>query len=732
MNDEFRQMVIEALRRGETLPAEWAPLLFPAQKREYELTYAGKAREEEIIASTLAVPLQPERTFGTPSAADAWRNMLIFGDNLQAMKTLLEMKQAGKLCNADGTPGVRLVYIDPPFATKQDFRGTQDQKAYQDKVAGARFLEHLRKRLILIRELLSDDGSLYLHLDQRKAHYAKVLADEVFGEHNFRNEIIWRNTNAHNKADTFGQIHQQIFLYTRSAQYRFHKTYRPRFRKYVESHYRHTDEEGKYRLSDLTGDGVRTGESGLPWKGYNPTDKGRHWAIPGYIYDYVEDDISELGVIGKLDYLFERGFIEIPANAGGQPQIKRWESLGMGTPLQDVWAYQPFTKNIYAGSNEAIDQDVSWAFSQSEAVDYPTQKPEGLLARIVKSSSDEGDIVLDAFAGSGTTCAVAEKLGRRWIGIDCGKLAIYTIQKRLLSLKAGIGQKGKPLTPQPFTLYNAGLYDFSTLRQLPWQDWRFFALQLFGCRDEPHTIGGLALDGKRQGASVLVFDHLRQPGRRIDEETIQSIHAAVGDKVGNRFFIIAPRGVFDFQQDYLDLEGVRYYALRIPYSFINELHQREFTALKQPADENDVNAIVDAVGFDFIRPPEVTWTAGMAAPVAQDKRGAAVQPGMLVQACLHITGFASRAMIRGQDTRGGLETLSLVLVDLDYDGDLFVADQVHFAAELKANDWRIWMPPEAVGAQNMVVCIDIFGNEAREIVTAEQFGLPASTMDDEG
>ena len=155
MNDELRQMVIDKLRRGEDLPAEWARELFPPEKREYELVYHGKEREEDILADTLAVPLQSVRTFGT--GPDGWRNMLIFGDNLQVLKRLVEMKEKGELINADGTPGVRLVYIDPPFATKQEFRGSQDQRAYQDKIAGARFLEFLRARLVLMRQNLSDE-----------------------------------------------------------------------------------------------------------------------------------------------------------------------------------------------------------------------------------------------------------------------------------------------------------------------------------------------------------------------------------------------------------------------------------------------------------------------------------------------------------------------------------------------------------------------------------------------
>src|SRR5947209_1258446 len=124
-----RQELIRLLEQGEEISPEWARLLFPPEKREYELVYHGKEREEDILANTLAVPLQPVRTFGKNGVA--WHNMLIFGDNLQVMKSLLDLKKAGKLCNADGTPGVRLAYIDPPFATKQEFHGSEDQKAYQ-------------------------------------------------------------------------------------------------------------------------------------------------------------------------------------------------------------------------------------------------------------------------------------------------------------------------------------------------------------------------------------------------------------------------------------------------------------------------------------------------------------------------------------------------------------------------------------------------------------------------
>ncbi|MHB1181941.1 MAG: site-specific DNA-methyltransferase [Sulfuricella sp.] len=642
MNDELRQRVIQALQRGEDLPSDWARELFPPEKSEYELVYYGKEREEDIIAGTMAVPLQAERTFGK-NGVD-WHNMLILGDNLQVMKTLLEQKKAGKLCNADGTPGIRLIYIDPPFATKQEFHGSDDQKAYQDKVVGARFVEFLRKRLVLLRELLSDDGAIYVHLDWKKVHYLKVVMDEIFGENNFRNEIVWhypgREMHISNK---FNAKHDTLLFYAKTT-------------------------AARVRMDQVT----------IPYD--------REERLKGLRRKVHEDEDGK-------EWVWEtRG------QAAGQEAYKRYvdEIIEQGRALSDVWSDMQFLRG-----------------NHPERTGYPTQKPSELLERVIKGSSSAGDLVLDAFAGSGTTCAVAEKLGRRWIGIDCGKLAIYTIQKRLLNLKAEIGHSDAARKAKPFTLYNAGLYDFSKLKQLPWADWRFFCLQLFGCKEERHTIGGLQLDGKLKGASVLVFNHHEKPGAGIDEETIQSIHAAIGKKIGRKFHIIAPRGVFGFQQDYIDLDGVRYYAMRVPYSIINELHQREFTALKQPDDEMAVNDTVDSVGFDFIQPPKVKWTVGVNARKGQ----------LIKEAFLKIDNFESRARLRGEDTHGGIETFSMLMLDFDYDGDVFDLDAVFYNHQMEETGWEARFSAESLGDNVMAVFIDTHGNEAREVIPLTQFGL---------
>ena len=201
---------------------------------------------QQILADTMAVPFQPVSTFGK-NGVD-WHNKLIFGDNLQALKTLIKMKEDGELVNSDGTPGVRLIYIDPPFATKEEFRGTQDQKAYQDKIAGAEFLEFLRKRLVLLKELLSDDGSIYLHLDWRKGHYAKILMDEIFGENHFVNDIIWhkgfRGTESKNK---YQQAHELVFLYSKKENYVWNQVHSP-YRDENMSRYNKTDKKGRYAL----------------------------------------------------------------------------------------------------------------------------------------------------------------------------------------------------------------------------------------------------------------------------------------------------------------------------------------------------------------------------------------------------------------------------------------------------------------------------------------------------
>lgn len=629
-----RLAIADLISRGKALPADLKYALFPLERNEYELVYAGKEREEDIIASALAVPLQPVREFGRPSE-QSWRNQLIFGDNLQVLKTLLEMKRHGDLVNAHGQAGVQLVYIDPPFATDRDFAGGDDERAYRDKIVGAQFLEFLRRRLVLLRELLSDDGSIFVHLDSKKGHYAKVLLDEIFGERNFRNEIVWHYYNKmQGNIGRFASNHDVIFWYSKSSSFKFNRLREPR-------------EAPKQQQKRV-------------WDGKTKSLK------------QARDDA------GKLIYYTETE-----------------------RTIDDVWRV-PYIMPA----------------DRTQNLKYPTQKPESLLHRVIASASEEGDIVLDAFAGSGTTPAVAEKLGRRWIAVDSGKLSIYTMQKRLLSLRKEIGNKGIAVDTKPFVLSNAGLYDFGKLRELPWNQWRFFALSLFGCVDDPHTVSGVALDGYRSGADVLVFDHTHNGGVVLDHGFVDDLHSQIGRTAGSDVFIIAPAASIVFLEDYIDKGDTRYYILRIPYSIINELHARPFEALRQPIDESQVNRTVDAVGFDFIKQPKVVC----AYELNESSGEARVE--------IRIERFESEALARGAAPRENRGSLAAVLVDFDYpyaeatgrdSAPPFVLDRVFYAGDLAESNWTLSFAAKELGDHAMIVYLDVFGNEFTEVKARGDF-----------
>lgn len=385
MNDELRQQVIEALRRGEDLPDDVARELVAPEKREYELVYRGKQRAEDVIADTLAVPLQSVSTFGVDGTN--WHNMLILGDNGQVLKRLVEDKRAGKLTNADGTPGVRLVYIDPPFATQQEFRGTQDQKAYRDKVLGAEFVEFLRQRFILLRELLAANGSLFLHADYRKVHYLKVILDEVFKEGNFRNEIILPGRASKNLQQQFEEIsrlnvrHDTLLWYSASPQARFSKLW-------VEKH-KSGNPEGHWHHFWSTAD-----RSTMRYELFGITPKTGQWTW--------EEGRAKRAVANYERFKWE---------GGGRTIAEYWRDTGCA--LEFIRKNpEDGTPQYWRAPADLRLADTVWSGVPiySNSTGYPTEKSEALLSQIIELGSAEGDVVLDAFVGSGTTVAVAEKL----------------------------------------------------------------------------------------------------------------------------------------------------------------------------------------------------------------------------------------------------------------------------------------------------------------------------------
>lgn len=654
------QEIATYLRSGRRLPAHLFPHLFEAPK-EYELAYAGKSRRVDVLAETMAVPLQPARTFGEPSGD--WSDMLILGDNLQVLRRLVQMKEAGELRNGDGTDGARLIYIDPPFATRREFLGPKEQRAYMDKVAGAEFVEFLRRRLILLREVLADDGSIYVHLDQKKGHYIKVVLDEVFGEHNFRNEISRIKCNPKNfNQPAFGNVHDIIFFYSKNRRSPDTMVWNGAYERHADDrlppNVKFTEDGRGYTTQPLHAKGKRQGATGQAWRGKLPPE-GRHWA-------YVPEE---------LDRLEEAGLIEWSST--GNPREIQWVEDAKGKKLQDIWEFKDPGDRLSS---------------------YPTEKNLDLLMTIVAASSNEDDIVLDAFVGSGTSLEAATRLNRRWIGIDSSKFSIYVAQARLLE------HAGKQAPERPFTLYNAGLYDYSSLRSLPWDDYRRFVLQLFQCRDEPTTVGGLSFDGFIGDSPVLVFNFNDHADSKIGRDYVNDLASLVGGRIGSRCFIIAPALAVEPYEDYLDVSGTRFFFLRIPYSIIEELHKRAFSELRQPESAELTNATIESVGFDFIQPPlvECEWTdAGDTLDV-------------------RITQFVSEAFA-APPTEAEISSLAMVLLDYDYGDDVFAMDAVHFSEDIAKNDWKFSVPKDAAGDQMMIVYIDIYGNEHRETKSRDDF-----------
>lgn len=375
-------------------------------------------------------------------------NRLIYGDNLLAMAALL----AGD----DDTPSMRgkvdLIYIDPPFDSKADYRtkitlpgGDIEQRptaieqfAYSDtwQDGTASYLQMIVPRLLVMRELLSDAGSIYLHLDWHVAHYVKVVLDEVFGKEKYVSEVIWARTSSHNDPSRFGNIHDIIFVYGKSDERIWNVQYVPYSKEYIKAEFRPDDHGKLVKYENLTGAGVTSGSSGMPWRGVDPTKSGRHWAIPSRLLRMygIEETVATQE---KLERLLAAG--RIKTKDDGTPLmrgLKTYLEELPGTPLQSIWA------DLLRVGNTA-----------KERLGYATQKPESLLDRIVNVSSNKGSIVADFFAGSGTMAAVAERLGRQWIACDLGKPACMVTRKRLIDQDA-----------KPFLYQHVGDYQVEMAR----------------------------------------------------------------------------------------------------------------------------------------------------------------------------------------------------------------------------------------------------------------------------
>ncbi|HEL1259081.1 DNA methyltransferase [Streptococcus equi] len=635
LNSEDKKYLINLLESGEQIPEDYKYLLFPNLQEEYELTYAGKMRREDILAGedgTLPVPLQLERVFNGkehPAFEDGWKNMIVFGDNLQFLKTINENKDPLIKDKVKGK--VKLIYIDPPFATQDEFQNKEGAKAYSDKKKGSEFLEFIRRRLILAKEILSDDGSIYVHMDQKMGHYVKLILDEVFGKNCYQNEIVWHYRTGNLTYSHFQQKHDSIFFYGKKTKPYFEQQY---IKEY-------------------------------------------------YVQIYGPD--KKLSMKGPNDGIDKYGEYKI-------------------SQMDDVW-------------------NISAVFTLSkEHISYPTQKPEELLARIIKASTNEGDIIMDFFGGSGTSMSVAEKLGRRWITCDLGKLSYLTMQKRLLQIQDSKCLESKTKYDKParsFITCKLGMYDLRTTLNLEWDKYKHFVSQLFEYDAKEVKTSGIQFDGEKRGFPVKVFNYIEHKESAVDYNYISELHKSIKSKKYSRVYIVAPATRVDFIADYEELDDTRYYFLKVPYEMIEELHKTPFTKSRQPRSKDDVNDIEEMKGFQFIYTPEVECVF---------KNGKK-------DTVLSVTKFVS-------DPLNGCEmdnfsTLSSIFVNYDYNGKEFLMDDVRFWSEIESDkkenkdtkvnydnekptsiEWKI--PTKLLGNKTVFIFTDIYGNDVTVSLSKEK------------
>lgn len=407
-------------------------------------------------------------------------NRLIYGDNLLAMAAIL--------AGSEDLPSMRgkvdLIYIDPPFDSKADYRtkinlpgGDIEQKptaieqfAYSDtwQDGTASYLQMIVPRLALMSELLSDRGTIYIHLDWHVGAYVKIALDEIFGKENFVNEIVWRRAFAHNDPGRCGNIHDTLYYYQKSSERIWNKVFQKPSPEYIEIFFDQYDPVRKERYNRLPLDAPRHGDGGnlvYEWKGA--------WPAPGRTWACVKSQMEEYD---------RKGLIHYPKKEGGKPRLKRYESEFEGVTLQDLWI------------------DINKIHNQSdELLDYPTQKPEALLERIIRSSSNKGDIVADFFVGSGTTAAVAERLGRKWIATDLGKPACMVARKRL------IDQDAKPFLYQHVGDYQVEMARSTLGRKFRMGDLSEIVLGLFGALPLPAEENPNRNMGRVHGTKTLVL-----------------------------------------------------------------------------------------------------------------------------------------------------------------------------------------------------------------------------------
>ncbi|XVJ59599.1 MAG: site-specific DNA-methyltransferase [Tepidisphaera sp.] len=375
------------------------------------------------------------------------------------------------------------MYIDPPFNSNRNYEvfwgESKEKRSFEDRHESTQaYIDYMRPRCVQLARVLKPTGSFYYHCDWHASHYVKVMLDQIFGENNFQNEVIWKRTHAHGSSDRYAPIHDSIFFYSGGGKFTWTHPTVAHSGEYIAKKFKTVDESGRpFQAITLTGSGIRNGESGKPWRNVDPTMIGRHWGIPRHVLERYK--LSGATVQDRLDALDAAGMIYWP-KGDGQPRLKWYADELGGQALGTVWTDIPPVNSQAA-----------------ERLGYPTQKPLALLERIIKASSNPNDIVLDAFCGCGTALVAAQNLGRQWIGIDISPTACRVMAKRLRDVckmrESEPGHRAKD--PNSFIVRDLPWTE-AKLRAIPPFEFENWAVIALGGIPNKVQVGDMGIDGR--------------------------------------------------------------------------------------------------------------------------------------------------------------------------------------------------------------------------------------------
>lgn len=718
------ERILESLESRHRVSLQTREWVLPSKDTAAQDWITANARQQNLasVQGGLFGQAQPSLDDAEGAAKDDhWNNRLIYGDNLLAMAALL----AGDAQNPSLRGCVDLIYIDPPFDSKADYRTKvtlpsprhsvlDTESSQHNEIAGqarnssieleqkptvieqfaysdtwsdgtASYLAMMTPRLILMRELLSDTGSIYVHLDWHVGHYVKIVLDEVFGKNNFRNEVVWKKISAAKAQSGFySNVKDSIFLYSKSDNVFFDGQYIPSNED--SSTYAHIEAGSgrRYGSFDFTQTGVGPGR----WFGEKLLEppSGKHWI-------WSQEKINEGMKLGQIIF-----------TKNGTPRVKRYLDEKKGNYLGDLWTDQIIWESVETAPLSA---------NSSERVDYETQKPSGLLGRILAASCPEGGLVADFFGGSGTTAAVAEKLGRRWITSDLGKPACMIMRKRLIDQNA-----------QPFLYQAIGDYQVEAAKSSLGRDFRIgdlssIVLSLYGALPLPaeenpqRNLGHISAGGHK---TLVLAD---SPNKVTGLATLKKAIAQRNNLMGgwDKVVVLGWNFTTSIGHDIEALNDSRLEVLVIPPDLLDRLKKK-----------GGLDKLRGSVRFSSLQYLTIY-------PIERVQANDAVTETLTIKLKNYVLlspeainlDEANREKLQGIMNAEPLAMIEYWAVDPDYDGQLFRSVWQDYRGNTANDDdplrvvtkAQLTVPYKAGTRKVCVRVVDVFGFEAEVVVTLE-------------